>query len=353
MPPRKYPLRRPAKKSKPYKKKAAAKKAPKRRPALRLAGARISHPKLVVRQEGLGQATESRCSVTSGRIDSRARMIKAVGTSSNYQKTVATQMSSTQAGYQLWSQIPFATQSELQNINSFIGNANGVNYGQPARFLLESAHMVYEFQNRSSAPCTLRLYVIRPKRDTWYSTTTPMTFTASNGNTYPWSGFVDTAIQQGYNAQVNSASGSNDYLNPAVVPTQVNLFNKYYKIDKEIEVEMAQGGVHRFELHRSYGKVLDGSVYGNTPLTALAGITGILLIRVIGSPVTDTTVGANSVVTLSPPNLGIVTTTSYRFTQVSSPVIASEDINLIGEASGDTLQTVNPGSGAVSAVVSA
>jgi len=353
--PRKYPLRKVAKKSKPYKKKAAAKKSKpvRRRPALRFAGARISHPRLTVRQEGLGQATESRCSVTSGRIDSRARMIKAVGTSSNYQKTVASQVISTQAGYQQWSQIPFATQSELQNINSFIGNANGVNYGQPARFLLESAHMTYEFQNRSSAPCTLRLYVIRNKRDTWYSTTSPMVFTASNGNSYPWSGFVDTAIQQGYNAQTNAASGSNDYLNPAVAPTQVDLFNKYYKIDKEIEVEMAQGGVHRFELHRSYGKLMDGSVYGNTPLTAIAGVTGILLIRVIGSPVTDVTVGANSVVTLSPPNLGIVTTTSYRFTQVVSPIIASEDVNLIGETTGDSLQTVNPGSGAVSAVVSA
>nr|WAE43264.1 MAG: capsid protein [Cressdnaviricota sp.] len=327
--------------------------APKRHFGPRYKGGTHYGSKMVVRQEGLGQVTENRCVVSSGRIDSRARIIKAVATSSNYQKTVAKEMISTQAGYQLWSVIPFATQSELQNINSFIGNANGVNYGQPARFLLEHAHMAYEFQNRSSAPCTLRLYVIRPKRDTWYSTTSPMTFTASNGNSYPWSGFADSAIQQGYNAQVNSASGSTDYLNPAVAPTQVDLFNKYYKIDKEIEVEMAQGGVHRFELHRSYGKVMDGSVYGNTPLTAVAGVTGILLIRAIGSPVTDTQAGANSPVTLSPPNIGIVTTTSYRFTQVSSPIIASEDVNLIGEATGDSLQTVNPGSGNVASVQTA
>ena len=315
---------------------------------------RFRHPHLKVKQEGLGQATENRFSVSSGRPDTRARMIKAVGTSSNYQKTVSSQIiNSTQGGYQSWGQIPFATQSELQNINTFIGQANGVNYGQPARFLLENAHMIYNFQNQSSAPIVLRLYVLRPKRDTWYSTTDPMTFVASNGNAYPWSGFVDTAIQQGYNAQTNAASGANDYLNPAVAPTQVDLFNKYYSIDTEVEIEMAQGGVHRFELNRKYDKVLDGSVYGNSPLTALQGITGILLIRAVGTPVHDVTVGANASITLSPVSLGVVTTTSYRFTQVFSPVVASKDSNTIGEAPGDVLQTINPGSGAVATVAQA
>ena len=176
--------------------------APKRKFGPRRGAGKFRHPKLKVKQEGLGQATENRFAVSSGRPDTRARMIKAVGTTSNYQKTVSSQIiNSTQGGYQSWGQIPFATQSELQAINTFIGQANGVNYGQPARFLLENAHMIYNFQNQSSAPIVLRLYVIRPKRDTWYSATDPMTFTASNGNSYPWSGFVDTAIQQGYNAQ--------------------------------------------------------------------------------------------------------------------------------------------------------
>ena len=314
----------------------------------------LSHPHLKVKQEGLGQVTENRFAVSSGRPDTRARMIKAVGTPSNYQKTVSQQLiNSTQGGYQSWAQIPFAMQSELQGINTFIGQANGVNYGQPSRFLLENAHMTYMFQNQSSAPIVLRLYVLRPRRDTWISISDPMTFVASNGNAYPWTGYVDTAIQQGYNAQVNAASGANNYLNPAVAPTQVDLFNKYYKIDTEVEIEMAQGGVHRFELNRKYDKICDGSVYGNTPLTALQGFTGILLIRAVGTPVHDITTGANAEITLSPVSLGVVTTTSYRFTQVFSPVIASKDVNTIGEAPGDTFQTINPGSGAVSTVAQA
>jgi len=314
---------------------------------------RAVHHKLIVRSESLGQATESKIRVPSGRPDTRARMIKAVGTPSNYQTTNQFVISGTNPGQQVYSSFPFATQSALQNINTFIGNANGVTFNQPARFLLENVHLTYEFQNLSSAPATLRIYVLRPKRDTW---STPegnaysMTFLSASGLNYPWSGYPENAIQQGYNAQVSAASGSLNYLNPSVAPTTVNLFNQYYKIDKEIEVEMSQGGVHRFELNRHYDKMCDGSVYGDTPINNLMGLTGIILFRLQGSPVHDIT---NDSMTLSIPKVGVVTQTQYRFTQVFSPIIASKDANALQQTSTDVLQQVNPGSGAVATVVNA
>lgn len=305
---------------------------------------------MLVRQEGLGQVTETKISVPSGRADTRARMIKAIGTASNYNKTDQFFITGSLAGTQTWSSFSFATQSALQNINTFIGSANGVTFNQPARFLLENVHLTYEFQNLSSAPQILKIYVLRPKRDTWVSNTDPMTFVSASGNAYPWTGYPESAIQEGYNAQVSVAAGSNNYLNPAVAPTTVNLFNKYYQIDREVEIEMAQGGVHRFELNRHYDKVCDGSIYGSTALTSIMGLTGLLLFRVQGTPVHDTT---SNTMTLSLANLGVVAQTNYRFTQVFSPVIASKDANSILGAPGDVLQTVNPGSGAVATVTSA
>lgn len=313
---------------------------------------KLAHaPKLRIYQEALGQMTESRVAIgrkTSP--DTRALAIKAVGVSSNYNKTDQFFITGTLPGTQVYSSFPFATQSALQGINTFIGTANGVTFNQPARFLLENVHLTYEFQNLSSAPASLKIYVIRPKRDTWVSLSDPMTFVAASGLTYPWTGYPESAIQQGYNAQVSAASGSNNYLNPAVAPTTVNLFNQYFAIDREVEVEMAQGGVHRLEVNRHYDKLCDGSIYGNTPLTSIMGLTGILLFRVQGTPVHDVTAGT---MTMSIPNVGVVAQTNYRFTQVFSPIIASKDLNAILGAPGDVLQTVNPGSGAVAAVASA
>ena len=334
--------------SKPPVRRAAARRAAV--PARRVGGRRLAHTN--IRQQALGSTTENKLSL-SMKPDFRAFVMKAVGTPSNYNKTNTFQITNTQPGLQVYQGFSYANATELQNIATQIGLLNAIQYIAPARFLLENLHMSWDFQNRTSVPQTLHIYVVKPKRDTWYvnpATGVPgMVFTSINGNVYPWNGDPVSAIQQGYNAQINATSGGGAYLNPSVAPTTVDLFNEYYRIEHHTEVEMAQGGVHRFELNQKYDKVMDGSIYGNSGLTALKGITGWLMFRAVGSPVQDTTAGG--ITTTCPVSISCIVTKSFRFTQILSAAVGSTDVNSLGGTALDVYNTINPGSGASAAVV--
>jgi hypothetical protein len=249
-------------------------------------------------------------------------------------------------GQQAVGGIYYSAQAELNAINNQILAQNALSPGSPTRFLLENLKMGLDFQNRTSVPCTLHVYFIKSKRDTWYTpgASGNMIFNPPNLMIgYPWQGDPITAWQQGYNSQVNAASGSATYLSPAVDPTAADLFNEYFRIESHHEVQMAQGGVHRIDFNHHYDKVCDGSVFGETPLTFLRNLTGFIMIRVVGSPVQDTTEGG--ITTTCPTSVSCVYTKSFRFTQIYTATVASSDVNNLNVATGDVVQAINPGSG--------
>jgi hypothetical protein len=261
--------------------------------------------------------------------------MKAVGAPSNRQITNSLVIANANTGQQSWNGIYFTSQAELSNINNQIGGRNNDTIpGSPTRFLLENLNMCMDFQNRGACPTTLHIYIVKPKRDCWSGTgASQMVFNPPNGGIqYPWDGEPLTAIQQGLNAQLQAGTGTDAYLDPAVSPTKVDLFNEYFRIERHQEVQMAVGGVHRLELNHHYDKVCDGSVFGNTPLTFLKGLTGCILIRVVGSPVQDLETTAEGATTLSPTSVSCVYTKSYRFTQVYSAQITSYENNTLIQA---------------------
>lgn len=319
--------------------------------------------KLLVKQESLGTQTQNKVSLAPlTKPDSRARYIKAVSAPSTMNKISQYSLSSLTTGLQAVYTSYIAPQSDLKNIADslqsylFSGSASGGTAGDaPARFLLQDIDHVYDFANRSSAPCTLKLYVVAAKRDTWFSATTPMVYRSPNGAEVTWNGEPDDAFRAGIQAQSDpfvSSSVNDDWLNPGIVPTQSVIFNQYFKIEKEIEIELATGGVHQLNLHAHYDKVCDASVYGNTPLVGVRGITRFLMATAVGTPVV--VAEQPNLMTTSNVNIGVTLVKKYRFTQSASPVqVAFTDGNEFAQLAFNNTAQINPGSGAAVAVAEA
>jgi len=344
---------------------AKAKRAVKRTPYAGKYGSkpRVGKTKMLVKQESLGTQTQNTVRmgpITKG--DSRARYIKAVSARSTFNKIAQYSLVGGVTGLQAIYTSYIAPQSDLKQMADSLQNllysgtaSTGTAVNQPARFLLEDVHNVYDFSNRSSAPCTLKLYIISAKRDTWYSASTPMMYTSPNAALVTWNGEPDDAFRAGIQAQSDpfqSTPGNNDWLNPGIVPTQSVIFNQYFKIDKEIEIELATGGVHQLDLRCHYDKICDASVYASTPLVGVRGITRFLMATAIGTPVVID--GQTADMTTSAVNIGVILTKKYSFTQSASPVaVAFQDGNELAQVNAFQVNQINPGSGLASAVVDA
>jgi len=332
--------------------------------------ARKAHNKLVVRQEGLGQQTESKMSLTRlGKLDSRAFLIKHIGEASTYLYTKTFDITSPivggviTTGRQGTMSRYIAIQADLRNIGESLQNllatgssSSGSPINQPARYLLESAHAVYDFSNRSTAPCTLKMYIVSNKRDTWNppsgNTLDSMQYNSPNGAQVLWSGYPIDAFRAGIQATADpfQSAGVADsaWENPGTVPTNSPIFNQYFKIEREMEVEMSTGGVHRLELHVPFDKMVDASVYANTPLVGVRGVTRFLVFCAVGSPVKAT----DNTMTTAGVDIGCIETLKYRYTQSWAPAgvnFQHSDTPLTQENAASALQ-INAGSGASSSV---
>jgi len=323
-----------------YKKKSVAK-----RPAKRIASSKI-----VVRQQNQGQQTQSSELILPYRPDPRARFMKAVVVPQFYETTSANRIDVPNPGIQGWSYAFLANQATLANIGLTNQNNQGlVNNPAVGRFLLESASTEMNFSNFSTAPCHLRIYTVSTRRDTWYSPASPtdrMQFANSLGTKYYWDGDPISAIQEGLNAGTNFAPGTTTALeNPAATPMQSSIFKQYFKIVKQQEIFLAQGGNHCFKLTRKYDKVVDGSITQNTSLIGLAGITEFIVYSVVGG------VGAkaDTSVTFSQAHLGVIQTQKYRSSNCLGNLSNYTTGNNISQTG--PVDIVNPGSGGTGVVV--
>lgn len=344
----------------------SARQAPAKLMRVPYAGKYASKPRgtrQIIKQESLGgQTSNSLTLLPLTRRDTRARYIKAVSASSTYNRIIKFNILSGSTGVQGITASQIAPQSDLKLIADSLqnylatGDSNtGTPVNAPSRFLLENIHDVFDFSNRSTAPCTLKIYIVQAKRDTWRTGSNLMTYRSPNGAQVYWNGFPDDAMRAGIQAQSDpfqTTAGNDDWLNPGMMPHQSTIFNNYFKVEKTVEVEMAQGGVHQLTLHSLYDKMIDASVYANEPLVGIAGVTRFLLFQAVGVPVVVS--GDSADMTTAAVNIGVIQTVRYKYTQASSPATLSfqDDVELTQVAFSSTAQ-VNPGSGSASAVAEA
>jgi len=311
---------------------------------------RIASAKIVVRQQNQGQQTQSSELITAYRPDPRARFMKSVVVPQFYETTSANRIDVPAPGIQGWSYAFIANQNVLANIGLTNQNNQGL-VANPAvgRFLLESASTEMNFSNFSTAPCHLRIYTVSCKRDTWYppdSATDKMQFANSLGTKYYWNGDPVSAIQEGLNAGTNFAPGTTTALeNPVATPQQSSIFKQYFKIVKQQEIFLAQGGNHCFKLTRKYDRVVDGSITQNTSLVGLGGITEFIVYSVVGG------VGAkaDTSVSFTQAHLGVIQTQKYRTSNCLGNLSNYTQLNNLVQTG--PLDIVNPGSGGTGVVV--
>jgi len=100
-----------------------------------------------------------------------------------------------------------------------------------------------------------------------------------------------------------------------------------------------------------YDKVIDASLYANTPLVGIMGVSRFLMYTAIGAPVIE---GGTNNITTSVVDLGCIRSTKYKFTQSASPVPALfQDGSELAQVTYNNTVQINPGSGGSQAVVTA
>lgn len=337
--------------------KAVSFAAPKNRvrnPPLRFKRGGGKH-KEIIKQESLGQQTENKLSFRVGRPDTRARVMKSVGASSYYMKNQQYVLSSAGAGIQNCFTFYNGNQAMLSNIANQLANVLGYSTStQPQRYLLENIHHTLTFSNNSTAPCRLKVYFINSKRDTWFppsgNPADQMVYTTPGGVNYYWDGTPQGAFDVGLEAEANIPPGTT-FPSTLVgnVPTESKLFTDFFKIEREIEVEMATGGVHTLEFNRHFDKVMDASIYSSDPYIGIKGVTQWIMTVAVGAPVVITTGADIHKMTTAQVQLGVIEVLNHRYTQVQSALSTINiNSNLAIAANADT-STINSGSGTAGA----
>lgn len=309
--------------------------------------------KELIKQETLGAQTESKLSFKVGRHDSRARVMKAVGASSYYMKNAQYTLDGVATGIQNVYSFTNTEPFQLQNIGNQCANVTGMSGArQPARFLLENVHHRLVFSNNSTAPARLKLFWIVQKRDTWngdggaYS----MTYIAPTAESYKWNGSPDDAFDVGLEAESNVAPAATlPSTIPGNTPTMSKLFNDYFTIQREEEIEMATGGVHTVEVNRSFDKVCDASVYSCAPYLGLKGLTQWVMAVSYGSPVRVTSAPytpGSGPMTTAQVNIGVIEFKEYRYTQVQTAISTLNSADNLQTVTNANTSTINSGSGA-------
>jgi len=318
----------------------------------------------LIKQESLGGQTHNTFALAPlKRPDSRAKYIKAVSAPSTFNRVSDLLITSAVSGLQAIGSYGICPQADLRQIADSLQNflysgspSSATPVNPPARFLLQTSQDVFDIANRSSAPVSVKMYVINCKRDTWFAADVGyrMTYNSPNGLSVWWNGSPDDAMRAGIQAQsvpFQTTPANDDWLNPGILPTQSTIFNQYFAIEKCVEIEMAQGGVHQLTVNGYYDKICDASVYANTPLVGVMGVSRFVMFTATGAPVIE---GGTNNITTAVVDLGIIRTTKYKFTQASSPVPALfQDGSELEQVTSNNTVQINPGSGGSQAVVTA
>ena len=304
-------------KSAPKAKKAYKKPKAKggRRPAARRAAGGAS--KVVVRQQNLGQQTDSKVALSHGRPDSRASIMKAVSPLIHYIDTGSgTVTSDTVNGRQAWGSTQIASVQDLNDIGTYLSLNNPKPSASvaPSAYLLTKCEHNLKFSNVGQGNVRLSIIHCRAKRDIY----TNMNYVDPNSNSYLW-GTIVSAVQQGVEAAAGGATvGGTRYLIPGVDETESPIFTQYYQKVKTTEIYLAVGGTHTLQTHVKYDRVMNSTVYGNANLDSVMEATDFLLFKAEGQTGIIGTGEEERRVTIAQCQLAYTENWDYSFVQVQN-----------------------------------
>lgn len=323
-------------KKKPAAKRQALKKksAPRRAAPRRMAGRRAGPSKTLVRQQNLGQQTENKVSLSHGRPDSRAAIMKAVSPLVHYIDTGSgTVTTDTINGRQAWGFTQIASVQDLLDIGTYLAlnNPFPASRNPPAAYLLSKCEHNLKFSNVGQANVRLSIIHCRAKRDVFVNNN----YTDPTSNSYQWGTIVD-AVQQGIEASAGGPTASGvRYLIPGVDETESPIFNKYFAKVKTTEVFLAVGGTHTLKTHVNYDRVMDATVYGNSQLDSVMDATDYLLFKAEGQTGIIGTGEEPRRVTIAQCQLAYTQNWDYSFVQVQNarkyltitdPITATDEV---------------------------
>ena len=286
-----------------------------------------------MRQQNLGQQTDSKVMLSHGRPDSRAAIMKAVSPLCHFITNGAGAITTQGVtGRQAWGYVQLAGVGDLNDIGTYItlNNVPGVGLASfrnpPSAYLLNKLEHNLKFSNFGQATTRLTVIHCRAKRDIYAN----MNYTDPTGNQYTWSSIVD-AVQQGVEASAGGPiTGGVRYYIPGVDETESPIFNKYFSKVKTTEIFLSVGGTHTLTTHVSYDRYLDASVYGNSNLESVDNATDFLLFKAEGQTSVIGTGEEPRVITIASTQIGYTQNWDYSFVQVQNARKYLADSDAIG-----------------------
>lgn len=164
-----------------------------------------------------------------------------------------------------------------------------------SKMILHSIKGELEMVNASSTNSSLVIYDLIARRD------------ASLAG-------VSSALNCWKNGVDNAGGSATDYKIVGSVPTEVILFNTFWKVKQRTRVTLGPGQMHRHEFTYNPNKVISGELLNATQY-ALAGITLATFIVHHGMPAHDSTTTTN--VTIDVSSLDVVGKVSIDFRQLA------------------------------------
>lgn len=241
--------------------------------------------------------------------------MKAVGTTNQYVYTGRAGI--TTEGYngrQAWSFSGIATATDLAVIGGNLAGRQSGSQIPPARYLLQNCKHNVKISNVGQGTVKLTVIHVRSKRDVYAN----MNYYSPNLQLYEWQGNPLSAIQQGIAASAaGPLLGDLNYLIPGVDETESPIFNQFYTVVKRTEILLSVGGTHKLSTNVYYDRVVDATVYGNTAMSDLMGITDYLVYKAEGQTgIKDE--GDGPIPTIAPCQVAYTENWDYSFIQVAN-----------------------------------
>lgn len=264
----------------------------------------------------------------SHRAEAMVRTMKKVGVPQIYSLNNGARYNGAFGFQNIWS-LSLLNQSQLSTILHTVQKQSGLvnTYGivYPQAYCLESVIGNFNIANCSTVAVELEIYDVVPKRDVY----TKMQF----GTNYPavpyeTTGTPDEMWKKGSLwSNGENVTGTTPY--PAeslgAKPTDIQLWNDYWKITGKKRVMLSAGGVHRHTINVKVNKLIDTSLINmeagdsaahGTYVTQLRGFTKNIMVVAKGMPVSDSENAA--VVTSCDTHLDVVLDYRYKYTYVQN-----------------------------------
>jgi len=186
------------------------------------------------------------------------------------------------------------------------------NIQRPTRFVIESCQGEYTFSNMSTGGVDLEIYDLVLKRDLPTSNSVTV-----NTQTYPISPYPDLYWNEGSLAVQGQPTGTTP--SPCTIlgssPFDSPFFKDYFKVMKRTIVQLKQGSAHRHAVWLQPNSLIDNTVWQNSAVTGVRGITSFMMYNIRGLPVGDT---AGHTTTTGQCQVNCVLVKRYKYTWVAN-----------------------------------